>query len=144
MPESTAMMVVSGVRTDGTQCVLGYLTRPALAINVWFFNLPTGCLSFSCVMTSKIIPCLLLLSFPSRPYSLIMMRVLIKHEYIRSNIYLIRIPNCLLLLLLLLFSFLLFIKLLAANYYKIIIQVVDINSTIKVHFLFFRFLLLCV
>ena len=101
------------------ECDCGYLTTTALALKYLFLILPSGCLSFSRVMASKIIPCLLLLSFPSRPYSLIMMRVLIKHEYIRSNIYLIRIPNCLLLLLLLLFSFLLFIKLLAANYYKI-------------------------
>ena len=91
------------------ECDCGYLTTTALAPKYLFLILPSGCLSFSRVMASKLVPRLSLLSFPSHPYSLIMLRVLIKHEYVRSNIYLIRIPNCLLLLLLFLFFFLFFL-----------------------------------
>ena len=48
------------------ECDCGYLTTTALAPKYLFLILPSGCLSFSRVMASKIIPCLLLLSFFSR------------------------------------------------------------------------------
>ena len=44
-------------------CDCGYLTTTALALKYLFLILPSGCLSFSRVMASKLVPRLSLLSF---------------------------------------------------------------------------------
>ena len=53
--------LVTGRMVRGCDC--GYLTTTALALKHLFLILPSGCLSFSRVMASKLVPRLSLLSF---------------------------------------------------------------------------------